>query len=280
MSDLELARSAVADLASASSVVYPVLQWAVAVGRGSSGLPELWVATNEGNGFIPAGVFVPRAMALAALFDADFDLRWFGWTHPAETAVRAIQARGDTVSAVATSWPHDSNLVREFTPDFGIGVAPSGNPAEAAAATLTRSRAHRLETLDAALFLDMQRSDEALVDSYALLVTQEAAFNAGPELPAVAQSVARAILSHQWPAEADWAALISEYEGAVLMASAQRPGLFGVEDHTQLATYQSEYLQCRRMESLIAWRSGNVADVIYAARCAGVVLPLMAAAEG
>lgn len=110
----------------------------------------------------------------------------------------------------------------------------------------------------------MQRSDEALVDSYALLVTQEAAFNAGPELPHGRQSVARAILSHQWPAEADWAALISEYEGAVLMASAQRPGLFGVEDYTQLATYQSEYLQCRRMESLIAWRSGNVADVHHA----------------
>jgi hypothetical protein len=280
MSDLELARSAVADLASASSVVYPVLQWAVAVGRGSSGLPELWVATNEGNGFIPAGVFIPRSMALAARFDADFDLRWFGWTHPAETAVRAIQARGDTVSAVATSWPHDSNLARELTPDFAIGVVPSGNPAEAAATTLTRSRAHRLETLDAALFLDMQRSGDALVDSYGLLVTQEVAFNAGPELPGVAQSIARGILSRHWPTEADWAALISEYEGAVLMASAQRPGLFGVEDHTQLATYQSEYLQCRRMESLIAWRSGNVADVIYAARCAGVVLPLMAAAEG
>lgn len=278
MSDLELARSAVSDLAAASSVVYPVLQWAVAVARGSSGLPELWVATNEGNGFIPAGVFIPRAMALAARFDADFDFRWFGWTHPAETAVRAIQARGDTVSAVATSWPHDSDLVREVTPDFAIGVTPRGNPSEATAAMLTRSRAHRLETLDAALFLDMQRSEDMVVDSYALLVTQEAVFNAGPELPAVAQSVARGILSRQWPTEADWSALASEYEGAVLMASAQRPGLFGIEDHTQLETYHAEFMQCRRMEVLMSWRSGNVADVIYAARCAGVALPLAAVA--
>lgn len=278
MSDLELARAAVSDLAAASSVVYPVLQWAVAVARGSSGLPELWVATNEGNGFIPSGVFIPRAMALAARFDADFDFRWFGWTHPAETAVRAIQARGDTVSAVATSWPHDSDLVRELTPDFAIGVAPRGNPAEATAATLTRSRAHRLETLDSSLFLDMQRSEEMVVDSYALLVTQEAVFNAGPELPAVAQSVARGILSRQWPTEADWSALASEYEGAVLMASAQRPGLFGIEDHTQLETYHAEFMQCRRMEVLMAWRTNNVADVIYAARCAGVALPLAAVA--
>lgn len=180
MSDLELARAAVSDLAAASSVVYPVLQWAVAVARGSSGLPELWVATNEGNGFIPAGVFIPRAMALAARFDADFDFRWFGWTHPAETAV--------------------------------------------------------------------------------------------------AQSVARGILSRQWPSEADWSALASEYEGAVLMASAQRPGLFGIEDHTQLETYHAEFMQCRRMEVLMSWRAGNVADVIYAARCAGVALPLAAVA--
>ena len=278
MSDLELARAAVSDLAAASSVVYPVLQWAVAVARGSSGLPELWVATNEGNGFIPAGVFIPRAMALAARFDADFDFRWFGWTHPAETAVRAIRERGDTVSAVATSWPHDSDLVRELTPDFAIGVTPRGSPSDATAATLTRSRAHRLETLDTSLFLDMQRSEDMVVDSYALLVTQEAVFNAGPELPAVAQSVARGILSRQWPSEADWSALASEYEGAVLMASAQRPGLFGIEDHTQLETYHAEFMQCRRMEVLMSWRAGNVADVIYAARCAGVALPLAAVA--
>ena len=278
MSDLELARAAVSDLAAASSVVYPVLQWAVAVARGSSGLPELWVATNEGNGFIPAGVFIPRAMALAARFDADFDFRWFGWTHPAETAVRAIRERGDTVSAVATSWPHDSDLVRELTPDFAIGVTPRGSPSDATAATLTRSRAHRLETLDTSLFLDMQRSEDVVVDSYALLVTQEAVFNAGPELPAVAQSVARGILSRHWPSEADWSALASEYEGTVLMASAQRPGLFGIEDHTQLETYRTEFMQCRRMEVLMAWRGGNVVDVIYAARCAGVALPLAAVA--
>ena len=111
-----------------------------------------------------------------------------------------------------------------MTPDFAIGVTPRGSPSEATAATLTRSRAHRLETMDAALFLDMQRSEDMVVDSYALLVTQEAVFDAGPELPAVAQSVARGILSRQWPTEADWAALASEYEGGSDGLSAA-PGL-------------------------------------------------------
>ena len=276
MSDLELARAAVADLAAASGVVYPVLQWAVAVGRGSSGLPQLWVASNEGNGYIPAGVYIPRAMALAARFDAD---RWCGWSHPGETAVRAVRELGDVVSAVATSWPHESELLRETTPDVAVGVVASGGPAEAAAATLTKARSHRLETVDAALYLDMQRSEEAVVNSYALLVTQEATFNGGPELPGVAESVARAILSRRWPTEEDWTSLASEYEGTVLMAAAQRPGLLGVEDPTQLVTYQAEFIQCRRMETLLAWRTGDLADVVYAARCAGVSLPMSAAVD-
>jgi hypothetical protein len=277
MSDLELARAAVADLAAASGVVYPVLQWAVAVGRGATGLPQLWVATNEGNGYIPQGVFVPSSMAVAARFDAD---RWFGWTHPAETAIRAIRNRGDLVSAVATSWPHDSELLREATPDFAVGVTASVSPAEAAASSLTKARSHRLETMDAGLFLDMQRADEETVRRYALAVTQEAAFNAGPELPAIAESVARELISQRWPSDADWSALSSEYEMAMLMASSQRPGLFGVEDPGQLLSYQGEYTMCRRMETLLAWRGGAPADVVYAARCAGVSVPLSAVSAG
>ena len=106
MTDLELARVAVADLAAASSVVYPGLEWAVVVSRGSSsGLPDLWVTSNEGAGYIPAGVHIRRSMPLAARFDEDFDARWFGWFNPAETALRAVRARGGAVSAIATTWP-------------------------------------------------------------------------------------------------------------------------------------------------------------------------------
>ena len=47
MTDLESARAAVADLAAASAVVYPGLQWAVVVARGASGIPEMWMTSNE-----------------------------------------------------------------------------------------------------------------------------------------------------------------------------------------------------------------------------------------
>jgi hypothetical protein len=37
--------------------------------------------------------------------------------------------------------------------------------------------------------------------------------------------------------------------------------------------YHAEFLTCRRMETLLAWDSGKPADVVYAARAAGLVLP-------
>jgi hypothetical protein len=273
MSDLESARAAVADLAAASSVVYPVLQWAVAVARGASGVPEMWVTTNEGSAYIPRGVFIPRAMAVATGFDPGFDGRWFGWTNPAETVLRAIQARGDALSAIATTWPQESELLRETTPDVAIGVAPSGSPLEAEAANLTRGRSHRLETVDPVLFGDLERNEDAVVDAYVQHVTQQVAFDAGPELSGTAQSVARNVISRRWPSAEDWAALRAEYDSLVLMASSQRPGLIGVEEPAQMVTYQGEFVQCRRLEALLCWEYGAPADVVYAARMAGVVMP-------
>jgi hypothetical protein len=76
MTDLENAQAAVADLAAASSAVFPGLEWAVAVTRGSTGVPDLWVCSNEGACFIPGGVYLSRTMPVAAHFDADFDDRW------------------------------------------------------------------------------------------------------------------------------------------------------------------------------------------------------------
>jgi hypothetical protein len=230
----------------------------------------MWCATNEGNGYVPAGVYLPRAMALAGHGDPDFAARWLGWSHPAETVVRAIIERGDVVSAVATSWPHPSELVREATPDVAVGVRASGPPDSAAAATLTRNRSHRLETIDAALFQDLARAEETTVDSFALLLTQEAiAGTDTDDLPPIAESVARELLSRRWPTPEDWAALRSEYDNAMMMASTQRPGLFGAESAEQSAIYRGEFALCRRLEVLLCWQHGNLPDVIYAARCAG-----------
>lgn len=272
-SDLELARSVVADLAAASSVVAPGLAWAVGVGRGTLGAPDLWIATNEGAGYIPEGVFVPRTMALAAGFDADFDARWFGWMSPAETVWRALVEQGLAVSAVATSWGAESEELRAAVPDVAFGVPAVGGPGDADASRLTRGRSHRLETVAHTLYQEMSRAESAVVDAYCRELTARAAFHAGPELSATAQAVARDLVSGRWPSAEVWQALRTEFSTVQVMAGSQRPGLIGVEDPAQMLRYHGEYVTCRRLETLLAWDSGQPADIVYAARAAGVVLP-------
>ncbi len=272
MSDLELARAAVADLAAASSVVYPGLEWAVAVSRGgTSGLPELWVTSNEGAGYIPAGVYLRRTMPLAARFDEDFDARWFGWFNPAETVLRAVRARGETVSAIATTWPQKSEFVSDAAPDVAIAVAPSSTPADAESSQLLSSRSHRLETVAPGVYRYLEGANQDVAEAYARQLTQEAAFR-GPELSSVAQSVARTLISSRWPSAEEWSALRSEYEVERLMAGSQRPGLTGMEEPAQLVAYVQDFVHCRRLETLVCWENGTPADVVYAAAMAGVSL--------
>lgn len=271
MTDLENARTAVADLTAASSVAFPGLEWAVAVARGSTGVPDLWVCSNEGACFIPAGVYLSRTMPVAAHFDTDFDDRWYGWFNPAERVVRAVRAMGYAVSAVATSWPHASDFVDEATPDVAIGVAPSSCAQEAGAGSLTRDRSHRLETVNPGLYRELA-ADENAAEAYARHLIQHAVFG-GPDLTAAAQAVARLVLGRQWPTVAQWDALQAEYTTDSLMAGSQRPGLQGVEEPHQLVTYREDFQRCRRVETLLCWRDESPADVAYAAAMAGIATP-------
>jgi hypothetical protein len=165
-------------------------------------------------------------------------------------------------------------MVREATEDVAIGVAQSGGPGEAQSSTLTRGRSHRLETVEPALYHELQLADRAVVDAYVRQLTQQVAFGPGPQLSPSAQSVARTLISGRWPSEAEWSALRSEYDWARLMAGSQRPGLIGVEEPTQLLNYQTDFTTCRRLETLVCWDDTTSGDIVYAARAAGVVLPL------
>lgn len=276
-SDLEVARGVVADLAAASSVVHPGLDWAVGVARGSQGIPVYWIASNEGLGcYIPVGVYVSRSMPVVGDLN---DGQYAGWFDPAETVLRAIEARGEQVSAIATSFPSRSRLIDEDRPnlkDVAVGVPPvAGGPEAAEASQHLQSRAHRLETVAPAVFHALSTAPSEVVAAYARQVTSQAAFTAtGPELSPVAQAVARAVVSGKWPKEDEWSALRQEYTSAWLMAGSQRPGLDGISDPRQVITYLQDFAVCRRLEMLVCWENDTPADVVYAAWQAGVRLPL------
>ncbi|TXI55759.1 hypothetical protein [Mycolicibacterium mageritense] len=72
------------------------LEWCVGVFRTPTGAMETVVTSNEGAGYIPAGVFLPRsARALFAdsLVDSEFREQWFGRSNPVETMVAYAELR-------------------------------------------------------------------------------------------------------------------------------------------------------------------------------------------
>jgi hypothetical protein len=276
-SDLELAKMAVAELAGAASVTDPGLDWAVAVGRNTSGMPTLWVATNDGAAYIPPGVFLRKTMPIAGGHSEEFDARWFGWVNPADKAVRAARECGDNVGAVATTWAWPSEFLEEHpAPEVATGVKPVG-VADNPAAELLLSRAHRLQTVDAALYADLVATDESTVRNYCRDLIRQLTFGIpGEELSSVAQSVAQALIAQRWPKPQEWALLGEEHEDALVMMAAQRPGLDGIENPDQVVSYTREFVKCRRLEALLCWErhGADLLNVVYAAWVAGVRAPL------
>lgn len=276
--DLGLARIAVADLAGAACVTDPGLDWAVAVGRNqSTGAVSLWVATNDGATYIPPGVFVRKTMPIAAIFNEEFDARWFGWVNPAEKAVRAARALGDEVSAVATTWAWPSEYLTDHPAvrEIATGVPPSS--LDSPASELLASRSHRLQTVDAALYASVKAADVSVLRDYCRELLRRLVFGGDDdELSSVAQSVARALVAGQWPRVEEWAALGAEYDTAVILAGAQRPGLDGLENADQMVSYARLFVNCRRLEALLCWEryNGDLANVVYAAWVCGVRLTL------
>lgn len=275
-SDVEVAKMAVAELAGASCLVDAGLDWAVAVGHNASGSRTLWVATNDGACYIPPGVFLRNGMAVAGGFDEDFDVRWMGWSNPAEKAVRGARANGDRVGAVATTWAWPSEFLED--PDEGvrqvaIGV-PHGGP-HGPAAELRRTRMHRLQTVNAGLYASLKAMDEPEAIAYCRELTRRSVFAGVVELSQIARTVAAAVVAGGWPKAEEWAALNAEYESDRLMMAAQRPGLNGLEDPDQVVSYGNFFTNCRRLEMLLCWKRSDslmVADVAYAAWIAGYQL--------
>ena len=119
---------------------------------------------------------------------------------------------------------------------MAIGVLQTGS--DSPASELLSSRCHRLQTVDPALYADLKAAGESGMRDYCRELVRRLAFSGvGDELSPVAQSVANAVVAGQWPKVQEWAALGAEYETALLLMGAQRPGLNGVLDTDQTVSY-------------------------------------------
>ncbi|MEV6072959.1 hypothetical protein AB0L82_40985 [Nocardia sp. NPDC052001] len=103
--------------------------WAVAVTRHASGV-SAFVTSNEGRGWLPAGLYLPRTVSTPWVWQAARDAAWEGVADPARVLVEFGRAWGRTsgaeVSAVASSLVIDP-ILRAALPSvrFEGGVGPS-----------------------------------------------------------------------------------------------------------------------------------------------------------
>lgn len=70
-------------------------------------------------------------------------------------------------------------------------------------------------------------------------------------------------------------ALGTDYETALLLMGAQRPGLDGVLDTDQTVSYARLFMNCRRLGALLCWDrfGGDLFNAVYAGGAAGVCAP-------
>jgi hypothetical protein len=110
--ELANARELAAQLRRDSDFVGVVIEWAVGVFRSDgAAATETVVMSNEGFGYIPRGVYLPRGVQLLAtdpIVTSGFEKRWTGWPDPAPimveyAALRAEQGGGHLIAAVATN---------------------------------------------------------------------------------------------------------------------------------------------------------------------------------
>jgi hypothetical protein len=130
--------------------------------RTASGV-ETVIVNSDGAGYIPVGVFVPRAARMLFAhsgLSAEFRARWFSWANPAETmlayAELATKANPNVeLWALAVSTDHGGSSVpaRGVVPHFedcGRALSPISEAAPPSA--LDENHMHRLETLDRSLY--------------------------------------------------------------------------------------------------------------------------------
>jgi hypothetical protein len=268
------------------SRMYPFMDWCVGVFRTSSGIETL-IVNSEGSGYIPAGVFVPRSARMLFAdpgLSAEFRARWFSWANPAETvlayAALAAEHREDVelwALAVSTDDGGSSMPARAVIQHYDdCSRATSPITDDAPASALDDRHAHRLETLDRALYArltgfgDGPLPDRSEAWRTTLSAAQLALGRAGaiPDL-AVAPAIREVLdlLGQGVPVpEGRWQDLEAARIAAVMSGAGLRPGR-AYSDGAASAHVWAYHDLTRLIELLLLWRLDSIAypEIAYLA---------------
>lgn len=283
---LAAAAALVYELAHASRL-YGTVDWCVGVFKTPAGA-ETVVVGNEGAGFIPRGVFVPRSARMLFCdsgLGVDFRRRWFAWANPAQTMLAYTNLLTDhnpniELYALATSTDHGGSALpaqAAGVPHYeDCSLARSPIPADANPAALDEGHAHRLETLDRGMYArltgvagsapDRSEAWTATVAGVRTALERAASIKevvVPPEIRAVLEVLSRgeAVATEQWQA-LEFAGLSS-----VLQSASQRPG-HGPESGEASPFARAYHNLARAAELLLMWtRSSDLpfTEIAYTA---------------
>ena len=261
---------------------YPVIEWAVGMFRGEAGgATECAVMSNEGFGYTPWGVFLPRATPLLAtdpLADSEFRAKWFGCDDAGQVLVEYAKLRAQRGShLVAVGLTTQSGCER--VPGVEYGVCPPRNMNENySEPVLDDMHAHRLEVLHPDLFARVQRltDTDAAARAFASQVCVPLAMqmidavqmSVGGQAPPELRQMWDALGTGEAISEDDWQQFLMASMVFYVNLSASRVPLdAGVAERER---YQTEWVTARTMEFLRGWQrtTPDVADMIYAAAVA------------
>ena len=280
-SELRAARTLAAQLRRDSDAVnYPIIEWAVGVFRSdSSATPETVVMSNEGFGYVPRGVYLPRGVRLLStdpLVRTGFEKRWTGWSDPARVmveyaALRQQRGGGSLVAAAAT------NRVEPFRT---AGVEYVLCPRDNAAVVLTPPvldavHVDRFEVAFADVSARVDRLSaerqrdliEGLVKPLSLELMTRVSGSTVPYPPEL-RAMWERITGNEPVSAADWQVFNDAANRQFFSAAAYRPGFKDVapeDDPTSRDVYEQHWLIARAMELLrsFQYQPASVADMLY-----------------
>lgn len=268
-----------------ASRMYACIDWCVGVFKTPVGVDTV-IVSNEGAGYIPAGVFVPRnaRMLFADLGLANaFQARWFGWVNPAETMVAYSSLRCELdpnieLFALAVSNDNGGSALpaqRAAVPHYeDCSLMTSPIPDNAPPPPLDESRMHRLETVDRSDYNRLTNPNTPVAqhlpyagqatDTTVRAALARASGLLGLSVPAVIRHVLSALTDGEGVTEEQWTELEMVKLTLCLDSAAQRPGRLGDSDGP--SDYARAYHNlARAAEALLMWRGDEpaCAEIAY-----------------
>jgi hypothetical protein len=268
---------------------YP-LSWAVGVFRSPAG-SETVVMSNDGSGYVPPGVALPRMVRLLTadpLVDKAFRDRWFGWADPARVLVEyaglrtptewklVAAAANDSVAAFrGAGAEYDEPCKRERCP-----LATDWSPPP-----LDELHVHRLQLEYPDLYDRLQSLAEAepnlqerviLPISGRLVDSAKSAVDV--EVPPILRAVWTTLTTGNEPTPAVWEKYDAENAVFAVLPAAHRPGGFenGAQQPEDVPSsngefYRNQWFVARTLEHIGGWstRPLPLADMTYAAAAIG-----------